>query len=116
MSFNYARSKLAQMVSGAAVVAGLGLSASAVAGVPLMPQDKMTTTIFDKSIIAGDVEHAADGNLALDAKGSAKFNYTGDIYSIETNAKTGELKELDNKIGAIKGQVAFLMDFIMMFL
>ena len=114
MSLNFAKSKLAQMVSGALVVAGLGLSASAFAGIPLTPQDKMVTTIIDKSIISGEVEHDADGKLTFDNKGNVKFNYTGNLYSIETNSRTGELNEIDNKIGTIEGQAAFPMDFVMM--
>jgi hypothetical protein len=114
MTINFEKSKIVQMVSGVAIMASFSLSIDGFAGIPLTPQDKMTTTIFDKSIIAGEVEHSTDGSLSLDAKGNAKFNYTGDIYSIETNAKTGELKEIDNKIGMIKGQAAFPLDFIML--
>jgi len=114
MSFNFAKSELAQRVSGVIMVAGLGMSASAMAGVPLTPQDKMVTTIVDKSIISGEVEHDANGNLTVDAKGNVKFNYTGNLFSLDTNAKTGELSEINNKIGSIEGQAAFPMDFVMM--
>jgi len=80
----------------------------------LTPQDKMVKTIFDKSIIAGAVEHDAAGNLTFDSKGNVKFNYTGSVHSIQTKGNTGELKEIGDQIGTIEGQAAFPMQFVIM--
>lgn len=113
MSMKLIKSNVASLVAGA-VIALFGASSTAIADGRLTPQDRMTTTIIDKSVISGSVEHDANGDLTFDAAGNVKFNYTGDIYSIETNSRTGELKELDQKIGTIEGQAAFPYSFVMM--
>jgi len=107
-----ALSKISAGIAGA-VITVLSVNTSALAG-DLTPQDLMVKTIFDKSIIAGEVEHDKDGNLTFDEKGNVKFNYTGKIVSIDTDSKTGELVDTGKQIGTIEGQAAFPMDFVMM--
>lgn len=108
--------KMARIVAQAVVVVGFGISGSVFAYDnnvdDLTAQDRMVTTIIDKSVITGALEHDSNGVLTRDAVGNVKFNYTGDVFSIETNKHTGELKELGEKIGTIKGQAAFPIDFV----
>lgn len=107
------KTSIASLVAGA-VVAVFVPHMNAVAGDNLTAQDRMVKTIIDKSVISGSVEHDSNGDLTFDANGNVKFNYTGNIYSIETNRHTGELKEIDDKIGTIEGQAAFPFDFVVM--
>lgn len=108
--------KMVCFVAQAVVVVGFGIGGSVLANNNdvdgLTAQDHMVTTIIDKSVIDGALEHDSNGVLTRDAKGNVKFNYTGDVFSIETNKQTGELKELGEKIGTIKGQAAFPIDFV----
>jgi hypothetical protein len=106
-----------KMVMGGLVSASLLVSVTAFAddhdhGIPLPPQDSMVTTIIDKSVIHGSLAHDADGNLIYDNAGNARFQYSGKIYSVETNRYTGELKELEKQIGDITGEAAFPKDFV----
>jgi hypothetical protein len=87
------------------LLAGLAVaSVSSRADSPLPPIDSYLTTLIDKSVIAGAV-------TGLDELGNLKFEYTGKIYSVETNRKSGQLKELDDAIGSIAGTAAFPMEF-----
>lgn len=78
----------------------------------LTPQDALVTTIINKSVIHGSLAHDDSGNLVYDAAGNARFVYTGDIYSVTTDANSGELKALNKKIGYIQGEAAFPKDFV----
>jgi hypothetical protein len=78
----------------------------------LTPQDALVTTIVDKSIIHGSLAHDADGKLLYDNAGNARFVYTGDIYSLTTDANSGELKAINKKIGEISGEAAFPPEFV----
>ena len=80
--------------------------------IPLPPQDAMVTTVVDKSVIHGSLAHDDAGNLLYDNAGNARFVYSGNIYSIDTNPRTGELREIENKIGDITGEAAFPPDFV----
>ena len=81
--------------------------------IPLPPQDSMVTTIIDKSVIHGSLaKDTTTGNLLYDNAGNARFVYSGKIYSVETNSRTGELKEMENQIGEITGEAAFPPDFV----
>jgi hypothetical protein len=96
----------------ASLLAGVAVSSTANADKPLPPQDLMVTTIIDKSVIHGSLSHDANGNLVYDDAGNARFMYSGDIYSVETDKKTGELVALEKKIGDIKGEAAFPKEFV----
>lgn len=80
----------------------------------LTPQDALVTTLIDKSVLAGSLAHNADGTLNYDDNGSARFVYSGKIFSVGTNEKTGELKELKDQIGTIEGEAAFPKEFVAM--
>ena len=56
--------------------------------IPLPPQDAMVTTIIDKSVIHGSLAHDSNGNLIYDNAGNARFQYSGKIYSVETDNTT----------------------------
>jgi hypothetical protein len=88
------------------------LSGAALADVPLPPQDSMVTTIIDKSVIHGSLAHDDNGNLIYDNAGNARFQYTGKIYSLDTNKVTGELTEMERRIGKITGEAAFPPEFV----
>jgi hypothetical protein len=94
------------------LLTGGALSSVALADIPLPPQDSLVTTIIDKSVIHGSLAHDGSGNLLYDNAGNARFQYSGKIYSVETNSRTGELKEMENKIGSITGEAAFPPDFV----
>jgi len=97
---------LGQCFAATALVASVGFSSVAFAdGTPLPVQDSFTKTIIDKSVVSG----AVDG---MDAKGNYTFDYTGKVYSVETNSKTGQLTELEKAIGTIEGQAAFPQEFV----
>lgn len=99
-------------VTSTVFAASLGVSSLVVAGEDdLTVQDQMVTTIIDKSVIAGEIRKDASGNMIVDEKGMLSFDYTGDVFSIETNRETGELKEMGDKIGTIKGTAAFPTGF-----
>jgi len=80
----------------------------------LTPQDALVTTIYDKAVIAGSIRKDANGNMVPGSDGMLSFDYTGDIYSVETNPDTGELKKLEHKIGYIIGSAAFPPEFAYM--
>ncbi|HEY5603139.1 MAG TPA: hypothetical protein VIM41_08535 [Gammaproteobacteria bacterium] len=79
--------------------------------VKLTPQDALVTTIINKSVISGAIRKNAEGNMVPDANGMLSFDYTGDVYSVKTDKKTGVLEKLDRKIGSITGTAAFPVDF-----
>ncbi len=105
-----------QTIFSKAVIGGLAsvslLSGTAYAAKNLPPQDLMVTTIIDKSVIKGSLAHDANGNLEYDNAGNARFMYSGEIYSLDTNDKTGELTKLEKQIGSIKGEAAFPKEFV----
>lgn len=83
--------------------------------------DSAVTTTFDKSIIHGSLLHSCDdgtesntctGPLVYDKAGNARFAYTGKIYAVATDSKTGELVTLANQIGDITGEAAFPKMFV----
>lgn len=75
-------------------------------------QDSFVTTIINKSVIHGSLLKDSSGNLLYDSVGYVRFAYSGDIYSVKTDKKTGELKALKEKIGTIQGEAAFPPDFV----
>lgn len=77
----------------------------------LPAQDALVTTIIDKSIISGEIRKDVNGNMVPDANGMLSFDYTGDVYSVDTNETTGELEKLKQQIGTISGTAAFPTDF-----
>ena len=82
-------------------------------GTPLPPQDNGMSITIDKSLIHGSLAHDEDGNLIYDKAGNARFQYTGTIYSIETNDEDGSLKKMsDEPIGEITGEAAFPPQFV----
>jgi hypothetical protein len=103
-------------VIGSLMSASLLASAAAYAdrdhSIPLPPQDSMVTTIVDKSVIHGSLAHDDAGNLIYDKAGNARFVYSGNIYSLDTNKYTGELTEMEKQIGEITGEAAFPPDFV----
>lgn len=105
------------VVTGTVLAAFLGMSSVVVAG-DLTPQDLMTKTIIDKSIISGEVEHDEFGNLVLDNTFDdgphVNFNYTGQIVSVDTDKETGELVDTGKQIGTIKGTASFPINFVYM--
>jgi hypothetical protein len=99
-----------------ALVAGVGLNAAVYAGAyaggaALPPVDSLLTTMFDKSVIAGSIAKGADGTLAFDPAGNLMFNYSGKVYSVNTNDRNGKLTGLDKQVGTVQGQAAFPMSF-----
>jgi len=80
----------------------------------LTPEDALVTTIYDKAVIAGEIRKDEFGNMVPDINGMLSFDYTGDIYSVKTDPKTGELKRLKRKIGYIIGTAAFPLEFAYM--
>ena len=73
--------------------------------------DEITTTFVTKSKITGSLEKDDLGNLAMDANGNFKFNFSGDIYYPMTNLQNGELKGLYGPTGTVSGQAAFPPEF-----
>ncbi|MEW6330290.1 MAG: hypothetical protein AB1560_02415 [Pseudomonadota bacterium] len=104
-------------IAGVVLAAGLAFSVSGYADMkhkiiqPLSGVDTMLTTIVSKSKIAGTLEKDAYGNLALDANGNFKFNFSGDIYYPVTNPLNGELVATSGPLGTVAGQVAFPQSF-----
>jgi len=96
---NWSRGLAVSVLAGLAVV-----STSSRADTPLPPVDRFQTILIDKSVIAGAV-------TGMDELGNLKFEYTGKIYSVETNRKTAQLKELADEVGSIAGTAAFPMSF-----
>jgi hypothetical protein len=94
------------------LLASMAANADRDHSIPLPPQDAMVTTIIDKSVIHGSLAQDSSGNLVYDNAGNARFVYSGKIYSIETNSRTGELKEMENQIGKITGEAAFPKEFV----
>ena len=95
------------------VCAGFCIAASASAD-NLTPQDSMVTTVIDKSVINGSLAHDADGNLIYDGAGNARFQYSGKIYAVQTDANTAQLVAIGNQIGTITGEAAFPKQFVAM--
>jgi hypothetical protein len=79
---------------------------------PLPPQDSMVTTIVDKSVIHGSLAHDANGYLIYDGAGNARFQYSGEVFSLTSDPATGELTGFGEKIGEITGEAAFPKDFV----
>jgi len=108
--------KISAYMAGAAI-AVLGVNTSALAG-DLTPQDLMVKTIFDKSIIAGEVEHDANGNLVMDNSFSdgphVNFKYSGTIVAPDVDKNTGELVDIGKPIGTIEGTASFPINFVYM--
>jgi hypothetical protein len=101
-----------KVMKGGLLSAALLASVNASAGDDdLTPQDAMVTTIIDKAAIEGSLAKK-DGELIYDMHGSARFQYTGKIYSVKTNRHSGELKEMNDQIGEITGEAAFPKDFV----
>jgi hypothetical protein len=97
----------------ASLLTSVMFSSMVKADTPLPPQDSFVTTIIDKSVIHGSLAHdAISGELLYDKAGNARFVYSGNIYSVETSKYTGELREMENKIGSITGEAAFPKDFV----
>jgi len=100
-----------------ALVIGVGFTASSFAdGAPLPPIDGLLKTYFDKSVVAGSIgkDSSSPDGFAHDAAYNLLFNYTGKVYSVETNGRTGQLTELEKQVGTIEGQAAFPMSFAML--
>jgi len=95
-----------------ALVVGSLVYGSSFAVEKLTPQDLMATTIINKSVINGKLAQDAAGNLLYDPAGNARFQYTGNIYSIKTDEDTGELTKIVNQIGVIEGEAAFPTSFV----
>ncbi len=96
----------------ASLLIGGVVNGAALAGIPLPPQDALVTTIIDKSVIHGSLAHDPEGNLVYDKAGNARFQYTGKIFSVDTNARTGELTAMEKPIGRIEGEAAFPKEFV----
>jgi len=84
----------------------------------LPPQDTsdkgpMTITI-DKSTITGSLVKNSAGNLVYDDAGNARFAYTGQIFSIQTDANGNAIGMSDAPIGQIEGEAAFPKAFVTM--
>ena len=128
-------SKRITTIAATALVLGMGFSAGSFADdddddndkLKLAPQDALVKTIFDKSVLSGEIRRDGSGDMVIDPGPNGVvdalspfdpanddrllFDYTGDIYSIETDEDTGELKEMDEKIGTIEGTAAFPVSF-----
>lgn len=102
------------IITSAAIAVSLSMASATFAGDEesnLPVQDQLVTTIIDKSVISGEIRKDDNGNMAPDANGMLSFDYTGDVYSIDTNETTGELEKLKEQIGTISGTAAFPTDF-----
>jgi len=110
------KTKITACLAGA-VLAVLGVNTGALAG-DLTPQDLMVKTIFDKSIIAGEVEHDASGNLVYDMSFSdgphVNFKYSGQVVAPDVDKTTGELVDTSKPIGTIEGTASFPLAFVYM--
>jgi len=101
----------AAMLSSVSAFAGAGGNG----GTQLPAIDSIVSTTFDKSVINGSLAHNLDGTLAYDKAGNARFVYTGEIYSVETDDTSGELTKMsDNPIGSIEGEAAFPKEFVIL--
>ena len=108
-------------VAATALIVGLGVSSATFAAKPvynLPVQDDYTTTLVDKSVVAGTIRScgttvgaACYGPFELDSAGNLLFDYTGTVNSIDTNETTGELETIKEPIGTIAGTAAFPMSF-----
>jgi hypothetical protein len=118
-------------VTATALVLGLGFCAVSFADdddrVKLAPQDAMVKTIYEKSVLSGEIRKDTSGDMFIDPGPNGVvdalspfdpanddrllFDYTGDIYSVKTDDDTGELKSMKKKIGNIEGTAAFPVSF-----
>ena len=106
-------SKKITTIAATALVLGMGFSAGSFAGnghgqdkdKSLPPIDDFVKTIFDKSIIAGNI-------TGVDSTGKYTFDYNGDVFSVKTDDDSGTLTGLDEKLGTIEGQAAFPQAFV----
>jgi hypothetical protein len=100
-------------VAATVLVAGFGFSVTSFAdGAALPPVDSLMSTMFDKSVISGSIaKDPSTGMFAFDAAGNLMFNYSGKVYSIETNERNGKLTGLEKVVGSVQGQAAFPMSF-----
>jgi hypothetical protein len=81
----------------------------------LPPVDSLLTTGYDKSVISGSIaKDPVTNTFIFDATGNLMFNYSGKVYSIETNRQNGRLTELESAVGSVQGQAAFPMSFAAM--
>jgi len=105
---------VSSLLTAALLVSGTAFAAKGGSGgTPLPPQDLGMSITIDKSLIHGSLAHDDDGNLLFDKHGYARFQYTGTIYSIETNDVDGSLVKMsDEPIGEITGEAAFPPDFV----
>jgi len=107
--------QLVKKLAATALFVGLGFSASSFAGAPasgLPPIDSYLKTYYDKSVIAGALVHGTGPmGFAQDAAGNFLFDYTGTVYSVDTNSNSAQLTSLDREVGTVEGQAAFPMDF-----
>jgi hypothetical protein len=114
MKYVVEKKNLLGLITGVVLVVSSGINSSVVlAGesTDLPVQDQMVTTIIDKSIISGEIRKDAHGNMAPDVNGMLSFDYTGDVYSIDTNETNGELEKIKEQIGTISGTASFPTDF-----
>ena len=81
---------------------------------PLSGVDTLLTTIVTKSKISGSLEKNEYGNLAMDANGNFKFNFSGKVYYPLTNPLNGQLMATSGPSGTVSGQAAFPMEFAML--
>jgi len=95
------------------LVIGLCLSASGFAEIAsLPPQDSLLSTYFDKSVVSGSIAtDPATGQFAFDGAGNLMFNYTGKVYSVDTDKHSAQLTGLEKEVGTVEGQAAFPMAF-----
>lgn len=70
--------------------------------------DTLLTTVVSKSMISGALaKDPATGLLALDPNGNFMFDYSGDVFHMVTDHRSGELTRLMGPIGSVEGQAAF---------
>jgi len=85
---------------------------TATASAALAPQDGFVVTIYEKSVIHGQLAQNPAGNLVYDPAGNARFLYHGELYTVVTDPATGELTDMGTHLGAVDGEAAFPKDFV----